>query len=202
MSKKLFLYFLIFSSATQFFTKSFAEEGSAKSSGTSGSWTGNVNLAIASKMLDEDQWSPYHEHASFSYSIDFTRRSSGWGIVLGGVASSHNDDENDAESSSNNEEVTTEEARLGLIKTWFLTEKFRVYGSGGAALIKGTISTNSTKIEDEESGTYFEVGFYWTLINAINLGFVFDTSTADIILNNTTYNAGGSRAGLIIGYHW
>ena len=178
---------------------SFSQEGKSKTSSSSGGWTGNINVSIATKDLDENQWSPYQEHASFTYSLDFSRASNGWGFVLSGVTSTSDNGEKIEVAHT---EVITEETRVGLIKTWYPSERFRIYVSGGATLIKGSINTASSTVEGEENGTFYEFGVYWTLINAINLGFVIDTSMADIILDDTTYNAGGHRSGFIIGYHW
>jgi opacity protein-like surface antigen len=160
-------------------------------------WTGNVNLFLGAKAMDEDDWEPVDQHTEFGFLLDFGQTT--WPVniaidVLGSVAT-------ETEYSADLE-VTTTEIDLGIRKAW--GQAFRPYLGGGVAFIsvKSEISGFGYSYSDDDSGTGFWLngGLMLTLGDAFNLGLDLRYSSADVFDNDV--DGGGTHAGIVLGYHW
>ena len=55
---------------------------------------------------------------------------------------------------------------------------------------------------DDAMGFWIEGGIHWTLAEHFNIGFDVRWSKAEVTINGVDGEAGGSHAGLLLGYHW
>lgn len=174
-------------------------------------WTGNVNLALGGKSLDEDDWTfsgvTLEDHDELSLGLDF--RMIDWpvsiAIEISGSA------EQEKISGIGDVEGKTGELRIGLKKIWEPVETIHPFLGGGLAFISGEVEAVNEdllplkiEISDDDRGTGFWLmgGVYWTLGGVFNLGFELGYSTAEISLFNKDVDAGGGHAALLLGYHW
>ncbi len=164
-------------------------------------WTGNVNIFLGAKAMDQDDWEPAHEHGQVGLLVDFRRQfwpvniavdllfSNGEGTV-GGL----------------DVEATTAELNVGVRKIWDHLSMIRPYVGGGLAMIyaEGTVSLAalSESVDDSSLGFWLNGGVYWALGETFNIGIDLRYSAADVTLMGEDVKAGGGHAGLILGWHW
>jgi hypothetical protein len=55
---------------------------------------------------------------------------------------------------------------------------------------------------DDAMGFWVEGGIYWTLAEHFNIGFDVRWSKAEVTFYGVDGEAGGTHAGLLLGYHW
>jgi hypothetical protein len=161
-----------------------------------GEWTGNANFILGSKVLDEDDWEPYEDQGEFGIDIDFRKQN--WPVSI--VVASYGSYE-EKTVSGNTVEASTSELRAGARKVWKPMPKMRPYLGGGIALVRAELDGQE---EDEDSGlgAWCGGGVYWTLGSSFNLGFNLGYSYGEVTLFGDDMDAGGSHAGLLLGYHW
>ena len=167
-----------------------------------GEWTGNANLIIGQKSLEEDDWKPVEDQTELGILVDF--RKVGWPVSIAidllGAGDVH-------ESGVNKDTGFTSENHLGVRKIWDDTGTgFRPYVGGGIAVVFGKleIKTGATTVEEDDTGSGFWIGAgtYWTAGPKLNLGLDIRYSQADVTLFNKEREAGGLHTGLFVGYHW
>jgi opacity protein-like surface antigen len=81
----------------------------------------------------------------------------------------------------------------------------RPYIGGGLAFVNAEQkATTFSYIPDDDNGTGFWLngGVCWTLGQSFNLGLDLRYTQADVTLFNVDGKAGGTHAGVILGYHW
>jgi len=90
-------------------------------------WTGNINLLLGAKVLDEDEWEPVEEHSEVGISCDF--RQENWPISITFAYLSSEDDDGTAVVfvpgpgwTIGNFEAETREINVGVKKIWDVTE--------------------------------------------------------------------------------
>lgn len=167
-------------------------------------WTGNINLTLGKKSLDDFDWDPVDNHDEIGIDVDFRNREWPINIVIALLASEEDDDFDiyDIEGS-------TRELRLGVRKIWEpgqTMQNMRPFFGGGLVLIDAEyeIETSGQRVSDDDSGLgfWFEGGIYWTLSTRFNLGFNIGYSNAEVDFFGSDIEAGGAHAGLILGYHY
>lgn len=163
--------------------------------------SGNVNFLLGTKSLDKDDWGPFDEQVAFGVLIDFKQQN--WPIsiaidLLGSL---------DQETLSGVEtEGSTTEIGLGIRKIWEVSgSSIRPFIGGGLAFVSAELKTNTfVTVSDDDTGTgiWLNGGVYWTLGPHFNLGLQARYSKAEVTLFNVDGEAGGTTAGLMLGYHW
>jgi hypothetical protein len=163
-------------------------------------WTGNANLFFGKKTLEEKNWREADEQAEFGVLVDF--KQSHWPVSIAiDILGSE-------EVIAFSTEGRTTEFDIGVRKIWDAeNSSIRPYIGGGLAFINAEITSTgffSDTVSQDDSGTgiWFGGGIYWTLWQHFNLGIDLRYSQADVTLFDENIDAGGTHAGIILGYHW
>lgn len=173
-------------------------------------WTGNLNVFLGAKVLDEDEWEPVEDQDEFGIKFDFKQQ--GWpvSIVI------------DYLSSSGEETVLmfdpllgtvqfdiegeTSELNLGVRKIWDQSPYIRPFIGGGISCISaeytGTALGITVSDSDNAVGIWFGGGVYWTLADHLNIGLEAAFSTAEVTLFDVNADPGGVHLGVLAGFHW
>jgi len=166
-----------------------------------GEWTGNANLLLGVKFLDEIDWEPLDEQVEAGIDIDFRRRE--WPISLA-AAFVYSMDDDDVDGIDL--DGSTAELRLGIRKIWEPDQTIRPFIGGGMVLLKADLDSEyqGAKISDDDTavGIWINGGIYWTLNRFLNLGFNLGFSTGEVTLFGYDADAGGFQSALLLGYHW
>lgn len=186
---------------------------SSNASRAAGEWTGNANLIIGSKALEEDDWEPMESQSEVGADIDFAKKS--WPVHLAFAALQSSDEDTfyaelDDEMIMARAKATTSELRFGVKKIWDQAAVMRPYIGGGVAIISAELKTSagsrfhgvSVKSDDQGFGLWVSGGIYWTLFERLNLGFSVGYSKATVNLFDTDSESGGSHGAFYAGYHW
>lgn len=161
------------------------------------STTGNVNVLLGNKTLDSADWAPWDSQGEFGILIDVAGPT--WPVAIAidllGSADEHL-----------GITVSTSELDLGVRKVFDLTgSSLHPYLGGGLALITARIQDDwfGGEIHDDGTGIWLSGGFFVTLGESFNLGLELRHSAANVDFG-TPYSAdaGGSHAGVLLGYHW
>ena len=164
-------------------------------------WTGNLNFFLGQKTLDSEDWDFLDKQPEFGVLVDFKQQDWPVSIAIDFLGSA-----DDGTESGVFVEGQTSEINLGVRKIWGVAgSSIRPYIGGGLALINAEIkATGFTSVSDDDSGTgvWFGGGIYWTLGQSFNIGLDLRYSQADVTLFGTDGEAGGTHAGLMLGYHW
>ncbi len=175
-----------------------------------GEWSGNVNLLLGSKGLDDRDWLAT-SHGEVGILLDFGRTDWPVNIVIDmmrsrGTFSGWAYDFVPMRFVYVEEEVETRELDLGVRHYFDLDTNMRPYFGGGLALV--SLETDwkigSSQLRHDEgkgSGIWINGGIKWEL-DAFNIGFDIRITAADVALDAGDYSGGGGHAGLIMGYHW
>ncbi|UCD83984.1 MAG: hypothetical protein JSU92_11955 [Deltaproteobacteria bacterium] len=163
-------------------------------------WTGNVNVFLGAKALDEDDWYPVEEQGEFGVQIDFRPRSWPVNLVIDLLGAYGEDD-----SLGVKVESITSEFNIGVRKIWEQFAYTRPFIGGGLSFINGEFSVEAFDIkvtdDDQGAGLWLGGGVYWT-IGHFNIGLELKASAAEITLFGIDVNAGGGHFGMLIGGHW
>ena len=163
--------------------------------------TGNVNVFLGAKGLDEDDWAPVDDQAEFAVEFDFRERAWPLNLVFG-LRGAHDEEDRGGATI----ESTTSELSLGVRKIWESTPYIRPFLGGGLALMgaeaKGTGVFGTASSSDGGLGIWLGGGIYWTLTPHFNLGFDLRVSAAEVTIAGVDVEAGGAHLGLLLGYHF
>jgi len=163
-------------------------------------WTGNVNLFLGQKNLNKSDWDPADKQAEAGLLFDFRPVTWPVSIAIDILASEDKFTDGGLKFTA-----STSEADLGLRKIWEISDSsIRPYIGGGVAFVNGKIKERSTNVSIDDNGTGYWVngGVYWTLAESFNVGLELRYSNADVTILGSDVKAGGTHAGLILGYHW
>lgn len=164
-------------------------------------YTGNVNFFLGQKSLDSDDWWPVEDHAAFAVLVDFKQSSWPVSIALDFLGSYEESTEFGIKF-----EGTTSEFDVGVRKIWETpSSSIRPYIGGGLAFINAEFKgTTLFTVSDDDNGVgiWLNGGIYWTLGQHFNLGIDLRYSKAEVTIFDIDGEAGGTSAGLILGYHW
>jgi len=175
-------------------------------------WTGNVNLALGSKMLNDD-WEPVDEQTSFGLMLDARRAH--WPLNLAADLFLSWDDDEETVFIPGTGVVSvdvkgkTTELNLGVRKLWegfAYVNGLTPYVGAGVAAVWAEQEVDGPNVDEEEDGIGVGLwaggGAYFTLVEHFNLGVdVRYSHTTDVDLFEDV-NAGGFRASFLAGYHW
>lgn len=168
--------------------------------------TGNFNIMLGSKSLEEDDWGPELDQ-QFELGALFDFRQAGWPVSIAADLLVSADSYTDAPGV----EITgsTVEINAGLRKHIETGTGLTPYIGGGLALIKAELEAEAstgfgtvTITEDDAAlGFWVNTGLAWT-INQVNLGLDLRYSDAEVTLFGIDGEAGGTHFGVFAGYHW
>ena len=169
-------------------------------------WTGNLNVILGLKSLDEDDWSPVDDHLMYGILLDFRPKKWPLNIAIDWLQSGDEERKCTFFSCSTVAEADTREIGIGIRKIWVLPSGARFYIGGGVAFINGEFSKPAPyRIEtdnDDGTGYWINAGLGSTFGGPFNFGFDFRYSQADITLFGEDLNAGGFNAAVLFGIHW
>lgn len=164
-------------------------------------WTGNLNFLLGQKTLDETEWAPVDKQGEFGVLVDFKQQNWPISIALDFLGSA-----DEATELGLNVEGITTEFDVGVRKIWGVEgSSIRPYIGGGIAFATADFRiTSGFPVSDDDNGTgiWLNGGIYWTLGQHFNLGLDLRYSQADVTLFGVDVDAGGTHAGIILGYHW
>ncbi|MCK4786753.1 MAG: hypothetical protein KAV87_23545 [Desulfobacteraceae bacterium] len=174
-----------------------------------GDWTGNINVFLGMKYLDEGDWAPIEDKLESGITVDFKQQ--GWpvSIAIGYLLSS--DDSFGLYyfpgiGTITNVQGETTELSIGVRKIWDHSPVVRPFIGGGIALISAELEAwpfaNTVSDHDDAIGIWIGGGVYWTLAGHFNLGFNLRWSKAEVTLFGVDSEAGGIHAGFFLGFHW
>jgi opacity protein-like surface antigen len=174
------------------------------------SWTGNINGFLGMKYLDEYDWEPVEEQAEFGVMLDFKQESWPVSIAIDYLLSSDNVTGLYYDPGYGTIPVTfegeTSELCLGVRKVWDYIPTVRPFFGGGVALIRAQVKAITwdwrDSADDDAVGFWIGGGVYWTLGEHFNIGFDVRWSKAEVTIDGLDFEAGGTHAGLLLGYHW
>ena len=163
--------------------------------------TGNVNFFLGQKTLDKNDWEPFEEQGEFGVLVDFKQESWPVSIAIDLLASLDEHTISGIET-----DASTSEFDIGVRKIWEVAgSSIRPFVGGGLAFINAEIeATNvvSVSVDDSGTGIWLNGGVYWTLGQHFNLGLQARYSKAEVTLAGIDGEAGGTHAGIMLGYHW
>ena len=170
-------------------------------------WTGNVNALLGAKTLDRADWEPLEDQTEIGVLLDFKKKTWPVSIAIDFLQSEANETISDPVTGLGlGIDAETTEIDLGVRKIWDRNGKARPYIGGGLALISAELSAQLSGIrvslDDDAEGYWINAGIYWTLAESFNIGLDLRYSQADVTFLGVDVNAGGSHAGLVLGYHW
>lgn len=164
-------------------------------------YTGNVNFFLGQKSLDSDDWQPLDEQGEFGVLVDFKQSHWPVSVAIDILVSA-----DEATELGVNLEGITSEINGGVRKIWDVSgSSIRPYIGGGLAIISADLEASAfTTVSDDDNsvGIWLNGGVYWTLGKSFNLGLDLRYSRAEVTILGVDVEAGGSHAGLILGYHW
>lgn len=156
---------------------------------------GDVNFIIGGKGLDKD-WKPNENQGEFGAEV--TWGGSDWPIAFATdiLASSGGGDLlgftiNDQSS----------ELAFGVRKIWEAGSA-RPYIGGGVAKLAAQREVNGVTNKDSTLGGWIGAGIFWRLGSRFNIGLAARVSRGQVTLAGQDGEAGGSHAGLILGWGW
>jgi len=160
-------------------------------------WTGNVNLSLGLKFLDGD-WVPVDIQAATAVQLDF--RKTDWPVSVA-IDYLHSEDD---DNFFVHHKGSTWEFDLGARKVFEGLWVIRPFVGGGLAIINGALKDEGSHIDGSDTGVgvWVNGGFYFTLLQHFNIGAQVRYSTADVKIQGEKVDAGGTMAGLMLGYHW
>lgn len=164
-------------------------------------WSGNVNFFLGTKTLDNADWAPYDEQAAFGVLVDFKQEN--WPISMAIDLLGSYDEETVLGIKT---EASTSEFDIGIRKIWEVSgSSIRPFIGGGIAFVtaeKKTSNVLSVSVDDDGTGFWLNGGVYWTLGQHFNLGLQARYSQAEVTFSGNNVEAGGTHAGIMLGYHW
>lgn len=165
--------------------------------------TGNVNIFLGSKTLDQNDWGPFYDQndqGEFGVLIDV--RGDYWPVSLAidllGSANVVTDYWGDNIAS-------TSELDIGARKVFDLQySNFHPYVGGGLAFVGARYEDSYyAPEEDNSTGLWLNGGFFVTLGYNFNIGLDLRATMADdVYIYGRNRDPGGTHAGLLLGYHW
>ena len=173
--------------------------------------TGNINVFLGAKALDEDDWEPVEDQSEFGIKLDL--RSKDWPVNIAiDYLASKSDEESvllfdpDLGTVELELEGETSELNLGVRKIWDHFPYVRPFIGGGLSFITAEAkgSALGVTISDDDSGVgiWIDGGVYWTLADHFNIGLEAAFSSAEVTLFDVDVEAGGGHFGILAGYHW
>ena len=173
-------------------------------------WTGNANLFLGVKFLEEDNWEPVDQPIEGGVFLDFRPRDWWINFAIDFLYAWDQEDVDvmDLGLGSYGVEVESRvmELDLGVRKIWEPSEYFRPFVGGGIAIINGRIESSTMGIsaadDDTGYGLWVDTGLYVIFSNRFNIGIEGRWSRAEANLFDREVQVGGFHIGAILGLHW
>lgn len=182
----------------------FGFSGAAAAAGS----TGNVNLFLGGKTMDEDEWLA-NEHGEVGVMIDFGGQD--WPVLIAVDLLRSSGDFNGYVYTPfgidyYEEDVKTREMDIGVRKYWDIGSNMFPYLGGGLAFVKleatgQYLGQPAYSASGSGTGLWIGGGIQWGF-DQFNIGFDIRGTGADVELDGIEYKAGGGHTALILGYHW
>ncbi|MCX7793874.1 MAG: hypothetical protein N2257_05665 [Thermodesulfovibrionales bacterium] len=170
-------------------------------------WTGNINLFLGAKALEEDDWAPADEQGEVGFKLDFRHKDWPLNIAIDFLSAEGDGTAYDPYYGITVDmESETSELNFGLRKIWDHFQYIRPFIGGGISIIhaEAKVKFLGTLVSDSDtgSGLWIGGGVYWTLSKHFNIGFELMASSARVELFGVEVNGGGTHIGILAGYHW
>jgi hypothetical protein len=172
-------------------------------------WSGNVNLLLGSKALDENDWFAYQQ-GEVGILFDFGRSNWPVNIVIDMLSSSGDFDGFAYYPPVGvyhvDEKVSTRELNLGVRHYFDASTSMRPYFGGGLAMVHldtdWRIDSGAWQHDEGKGGgIWLDGGILWGF-DHFNLGFDMRVSLAEVEMDLGNYEGGGGHFGLVLGYNW
>jgi hypothetical protein len=166
-----------------------AWSGAALAAGASG----NVNLLLGKKFLDDDLWDDTELDEQDSLGLMFDINPAAWPVSIA-VDLLRSEDEG-----AYDVDGETQEIDLGV--RWYsnpLSQIIRFYAGGGLGLIEAEIEGD----DDDAVGLWLNGGIVFTIVKHVNLGLDLRYSMAEVELYDEDVDAGGLTTSLLAGFHF
>lgn len=169
-------------------------------------WTGNLNLGLGLKFLDEEEWAATSQQKEFRVAFDFRQRNWPINVAVDFMYSMSEEAWVELEDESFiSYKQTSNELNAGVRKIFDRKlYSMRPFVGGGLGYI--TTSLNFSEVissfKEGTLGAWAEGGVYWELERHFNLGAEVLWSWAKIPVRLTEANAGGKHFEMILGYHF
>lgn len=164
-------------------------------------WTGNANIFLGAKALDEADWRPANEQGEFGIEGDFRRQNWPVSIAVDYFSASGRGTISGYSSGEIEMESRTSELNLGIRKIWDAFPHARPFLEGGISFARASarISIPGDSIEDSGGGTgaWLGGGIYWTPAESFNIGLELRSSAAKANIFGFDTTAGGGHFGLL-----
>lgn len=158
-----------------------------------GGFTGNANLLIGGKFLNDD-WMPTENHLEFG--VQFDVKKEGWPVSIAVEYLRSSAEETIVPFDF---EMTAWELNLGVRKVFDQYGNMHPYVGGGLSIIGAELEIVGFGTADDSGvGIWLGGGVYWTLSEHFNVGGELKYSFADVFGSN----AGGIHIGGLVGYHF
>ncbi|MDH4229250.1 MAG: porin family protein [Nitrospirota bacterium] len=162
--------------------------------------TGNINLFLGGKTLDEADWYPVEKHGEIGLVADIGNPQSLASLEVR-LLSSSSDTVLDLGTLSIYE-LTTSELDLGGRFTFVNMSNMRPYLAGGLAMVTAEPSVNGFTVSDSGTGVWLAGGIYWIIGHSLNLGFDYMVSHANVTIVGVNADAGGGHFNFLVGLHF
>lgn len=166
-------------------------------------WSSSVSATLGHINIQSKDWITHNHQKAIALMMTVDHANWPVGIAIDLIGSG--DEKN---GSAQRHEFYTAAMHIGLRKDCPLTTgMITPYIGGGLALVNVELnrkehSGESFTQEDSGSGLWLGAGTQIALSGSIQLVLDVRYSNADVVLNNTTRDAGGIHSSLGIGYHW
>jgi hypothetical protein len=162
-------------------------------------WDGDLNVVLGAKRLDEDPWKPVDSQPSFGLMAD--ARQDDWPLNLA-FDIYYSGDKGTA--SGVTRDGSTTELNIGIRKIFRTTQAMRPFVGVGSSFIRAYLKDTSAGLPERSdsdwgAGVWIGGGVYWTLADALNVGFNLKYSSAKVTLLDERFEAGGRFFGTVIG---
>lgn len=160
-------------------------------------WDGDLNVILGAKNL-EDRWEPVDSQPSFGLMGDL--RQPDWPLNLA-LDVYYSGDEGTVDGIER--ESSTVETNIGIRKIFRASRSMRPFIGVGSTFTRATLRDSGAGVSRSDSdwgaGVWIGGGIYWTLADALNVGFNLKYSSAKVTLLDERYDAGGRMFGTVIG---
>lgn len=170
-------------------------------------WTGNLNLGVGLKFMDEDEWAATSKQKELRVAFDIRQRRWPINIAFDFMYSMSEDVYTWSESDQDwlGYSQTSYELNAGVRKIFDQKlYSMRPFVGGGLGYISTSLDFAALRDTFEKGtlGAWAEGGVYWELERHFNIGAEFLWSWAEIPVLAEVANAGGKHFEMIVGYHW
>ncbi len=164
--------------------------------------SGNINLALGQRALDDSDFGPVDEQFFFGASVDWDME---WPVNLAGglYFSSEDDSIGTTDISASVTEIT-----FGVMKNWESHGRMHPFVGGGLGIVQVSAeiddpTAGSLSEDDTAPALYTEGGVYWRIGHAFNLGVHGRYMMAPgIEIAGSDFDTNYFQVGLLAGWSW